>query len=798
MKTSPNISICMAMHNAGAYIKDCIDSILCQSYTDFELIIVDDGSTDNSVSIVERYDDQRIRLITCCHNYVASLNRCIIEANGKYIARMDADDIMTKDRIRVQYEFMERHPTIDLMFGGIELISDKGKSLGQSMCTLKGHITLSEISEGCCLAHPTAFMRTSSIAYKKHMLYNSQFEYAEDYNLWVELLIDGLIIYNSDNVFGYYRRHDSQVSVINQSEQIKKSHIIRDKAIRYHSFLTHQEFHKKHNIPDSANQLTIVIPFLNEQEEVKNTITSIRATVGNSVDIIVINDNSNDDYDYISDLSGLDVVYIENNYRIGAALSKEKGVKLVKTPFFLILDAHMRLYSSTWAADIIAELKSSPNRLLCCQTIVLEKDEKGLVTQSVTARTAIGAYMTFETNSYIPGIKWNNSNQALSDGNTIAIPCVLGAGYASSKQYWDKIAGMRGLTHYGCEEVFISTKAWLEGGGCYLLSKLAVGHIYRKKFPYKVHSSQNVYNYLLIADTLFPTSDQSFVHAVAWKLNPETYFRALERIRANQDEILRLKHYFKSFNASNYESIRLLNDSCSNNNNLGNLITIEEIVRVCTHIQESTESILSLDLAQKTACLLCLLGYYHRMGEHTIGIEKTISHIWDNILASLSDCKNFAFLKGVSGCGWLLIYAKEQGLIDDCISSELNQIDSHLNQCAPERISDLSLASGLGGVYAYVVTRLGYNRRHNICNNFNETFINELSTRAVHAIHQASDWRTFNFIRQFIKRDEVDWSILPPRLIEIVDLPKIIPSDPEYWDYSIFGVSGNVISFLTR
>lgn len=84
----------MPVYNASRYLRDCIDSILSQSFTDFELLIVDDGSTDDSVEIIRSYSDSRIRLIENKHDYIGSINLLLQEARGKYIARMDADDVI--------------------------------------------------------------------------------------------------------------------------------------------------------------------------------------------------------------------------------------------------------------------------------------------------------------------------------------------------------------------------------------------------------------------------------------------------------------------------------------------------------------------------------------------------------------------------------------------------------------------------------------------------------------------------------------------------------------------------------
>ncbi|EJW91688.1 glycosyltransferase, partial [gut metagenome] len=103
MQSQLPISVCMPMYNASRYLRECIDSILIQTFTDFELLIVDDGSEDDSVAIVESYTDSRIRLIRNRHDYIGSLNLLLKEARGKYIARMDADDVMLPYRLKAQW-----------------------------------------------------------------------------------------------------------------------------------------------------------------------------------------------------------------------------------------------------------------------------------------------------------------------------------------------------------------------------------------------------------------------------------------------------------------------------------------------------------------------------------------------------------------------------------------------------------------------------------------------------------------------------------------------------------------------
>lgn len=126
MKPELPISVCVPMYNAARYVRECIESILNQTFADFELLVVDDGSTDGSVEVVRSYDDPRIRLLENEHDYIGSLNLLLEEAKGKYMVRMDADDVMVPDRLQVQFDYMEEHGEIDVLSGGMLYIDGKG------------------------------------------------------------------------------------------------------------------------------------------------------------------------------------------------------------------------------------------------------------------------------------------------------------------------------------------------------------------------------------------------------------------------------------------------------------------------------------------------------------------------------------------------------------------------------------------------------------------------------------------------------------------------------------------------
>ena len=116
MKNDPKISVVMAVYNGEKYLREAIDSILNQTFKDFEFIIVNDGSTDRTREILESFIDPRIVLIHQEHmGLTKSLNRGIALAKGKYIARQDADDISMAERLEKQFNFLESHENVALL-----------------------------------------------------------------------------------------------------------------------------------------------------------------------------------------------------------------------------------------------------------------------------------------------------------------------------------------------------------------------------------------------------------------------------------------------------------------------------------------------------------------------------------------------------------------------------------------------------------------------------------------------------------------------------------------------------------
>lgn len=207
----PKVSVLMPVRNMQEYICPAIESVLRQSYSDFELLIIDDGSTDRSVELIRKYRDERIRLMLEEHHFVENLNKGIREAKGKYIARMDADDIMHSERLRIQVQRMEELPDITVCASWMQCFGENYVS--RLMKSFAGRVIdpLGALLENNMIFHPTVMMRKEFL--EIHGLCYRDYARAEDYKLWADIACRGGQFYIEPQALLFYRRSSGQVSV---------------------------------------------------------------------------------------------------------------------------------------------------------------------------------------------------------------------------------------------------------------------------------------------------------------------------------------------------------------------------------------------------------------------------------------------------------------------------------------------------------------------------------------------------------------------------------------------------------
>jgi len=215
----PKITVLMPVYNCEKYLREAIESILNQTFPDFELLIINDGSADKSVEIIESYNDPRIRLIHNEQNQglIATLNKGLDLCTGEYIARMDADDISLPTRLEKQVKFLESNPDIAICGALIKTFGNVNSSIfryPEDHESIKSTLIFKN-----SIAHPSIMMKKSAI---KGLYFDPSFKHAEDYELWIRAS-KYLKLFNIQEVLLLYRMHTEQVSQHHQEEQCASS-----------------------------------------------------------------------------------------------------------------------------------------------------------------------------------------------------------------------------------------------------------------------------------------------------------------------------------------------------------------------------------------------------------------------------------------------------------------------------------------------------------------------------------------------------------------------------------------------
>ena len=236
-KMKPLVSVIMPTYNTSEeMLRECIDSVLNQSYKNFEFIIIDDGSENNSVEVIKSYGDNRIKLYKNCKNIGLTKNlfRCIELAQGEYIARMDSDDVCFPDRLEKQVLFLEKHRKYVAVAGNALILgSNKLFYVSKNMPRAIRMIRLLYSNAG--FVHPTIMFRTSALI-ENHINYNIEYSKSQDYDMWCQIMKVG-DIYNLNEPILYYRIHDKQISKVSNDEQTLLKNKIKMNYAKQYGFV---------------------------------------------------------------------------------------------------------------------------------------------------------------------------------------------------------------------------------------------------------------------------------------------------------------------------------------------------------------------------------------------------------------------------------------------------------------------------------------------------------------------------------------------------------------------------------
>jgi glycosyltransferase involved in cell wall biosynthesis len=230
--TSPKLTVAMAAYNSMPYLGEAIESILAQSFSDFEFLIVNDGSADRSGEVIDAYaaKDDRIRPIHQDNQgFIASLNRMIAAAQSDWIARMDSDDVALPERFALQWQWLQANPDYGVLGTGLQEIDANGNPLDTHRPTPLSHDEmLDKAPTGPLVHHNSAVIRRDKLV--EIGGYRPAFKHCEDYDLWLRLM-NVTKMGNLPDKLMLYRRYQGQVTEWHRTEQSVNA------AVAYQAFL---------------------------------------------------------------------------------------------------------------------------------------------------------------------------------------------------------------------------------------------------------------------------------------------------------------------------------------------------------------------------------------------------------------------------------------------------------------------------------------------------------------------------------------------------------------------------------
>ena len=229
MNQPPAISVILPVYNAEAYVREAVESILAQTFTDFECIIINDGSTDGSGAILHELAarDNRILLVEQPNGgLVSALNKGLEIARADLIARMDADDVSMPERFALQYARMVQNPELAVLGSFMRNMDKEGDIIGLDKYPLTPKAAARHVEySGCPVAHATVMMRRDAVL--KAGGYRNAFFHAEDYDLWLRMIDLGYAFASLPQPLYDRRWHGANVSKVHRETQVRNSILAR-------------------------------------------------------------------------------------------------------------------------------------------------------------------------------------------------------------------------------------------------------------------------------------------------------------------------------------------------------------------------------------------------------------------------------------------------------------------------------------------------------------------------------------------------------------------------------------------
>ena len=327
---NPLISVIMSVHNGERFLDEAIRSVLAQTVPSFEFIIVDDASTDGTASIIRQHDDRRIRMITNHEQLglTASLIKAIGEAEGTFIARMDADDRSLPHRFALQMRYMDTHPECAMVGSSFYKLDPAGTILG-IVNVLTDELQLKdELLRQNWFCHGSSFMRKA--AYDATGGYRADFTCAQDYDLWLRMS-EKYVLGNIEEPLYAWRSTPECISSARAGEQKAFADRAREEA----------QSRRSGNVKITAEWplISIIVPTYNRPHILGTTLQSILNQTYPHIETVVVNDAGAPAEDVVHHLNKNGTIhYIRHAKNCGLAAARNTGIRMAKGEYVGYLD----------------------------------------------------------------------------------------------------------------------------------------------------------------------------------------------------------------------------------------------------------------------------------------------------------------------------------------------------------------------------------------------------------------------------------------------------------------------------
>ncbi|MCP3178429.1 glycosyltransferase [Desulfuromonas sp. KJ2020] len=332
--SSPKVSVLLSVYNGEKYLPEALDSIFAQTFQDFELIVVDDGSTDRTPEILLQYRDSRTLIYRNQENMglTRSLNLGLKFCRGDYVARMDADDISAPQRLERQVRFLEENPDHALVGSSYCILDDDGKKTGLVEVLTDSESLKKGLIQQNWFGHGSVVMRRKAL--ESVGGYNEEYLYAQDYDLFLRIS-EHFEVANLSAPLFFWRKALGGISQRKAQEQQAFAQLARREAIARRQRLKSGARESVENKP----KVSVIVPTYNRLEILREALQSILAQSYHDFEIIVVNDAGAPVEEVIAslDVEGR-ITYVRHSLNKGLAAARNTGIQNARGKYIAYLD----------------------------------------------------------------------------------------------------------------------------------------------------------------------------------------------------------------------------------------------------------------------------------------------------------------------------------------------------------------------------------------------------------------------------------------------------------------------------